>query len=367
MHALVFALSLLQAPPQAGPPYRNDTYGFEIAVPPGWVQVPDSVLRERVLAMRRMGAPEGKIDYPAAFARAPVGDWFARPYVLVQVNPSAPDQTAPSSLVQVAADLTGMGQSAHYDPGQDAVLVTSSRIPAQPGTWLRSCSGIRNSRRGLVSVMVYDLEGDSLSTAAIRDRFLTGLRILAPPAPSASPVYRNDTYGFRVAAPDGWVLLPDSILHGMIAMMRQNGASESQTNYVAEFAPLPLHQQLGYPYVLVQIQDIDPDEMPPSLDSLAAILNAMAPEPTGNRLIAKQPESLHARVDSAARAVLLSAGPSQLSDGRLLQSYGALRLVRRGFVSVSAYGLLADSVATAAIRERFLAGFVVDSLPRPLR
>lgn len=351
MHAVGFALLLLQTPPQGGPPlYRNEIYGFEIAVPPGWVQVPDSVLGERVRAMRRLGAPEGKTEFPAAFARAPVRDWFAYPYVMVQVNESAPDE-APSRLVQVAADLTRMGNSARYDSAQDAVLVTSPRMQAQAGMPLRSWSGIRLARRGLVSVMVYAPEKESTSTAAIRDRFLAGLRILSPPGSSGPPVYHNDSYGFRVAAPDGWAVLPDSTLRRLIARMRQNGASESQTNYVAVFAPLPLREQLGYPYAIVQIQEIDPEELPPSLDSLAAILNAMAPGP------------LMARYDSSARAVLLSAGPTRLSDGRMLAAFSALRLLRRGSVSVNVYGLLSDSTATAALRARFLAGLQVDSLP----
>jgi hypothetical protein len=36
--------------------------------------------------------------------------------------------------------------------------------------------------------------------------------------------------------------------------------------------------------------------------------------------------------------------------------------MRHGFVSLFVYGLLADSVATAALRARFLAGLRVDSL-----
>jgi hypothetical protein len=178
MPVVVLVLSLLQAPSQSGlAVYRNDAYGFEIAVPSGWVEVPDSVLRERVLALRRLGAPEGKTEFPTAFARAPVHDWFARPYVMVQVNESAPDQSGPSSLVQVAADLVRMGNSTRYDTAQDAVLVTSPRMQAQSGMPLRSWSGIRLARRGLVSVMVYAPEADSISTAAIRDRFLAGLHV----------------------------------------------------------------------------------------------------------------------------------------------------------------------------------------------
>jgi hypothetical protein len=192
---------------------------------------------------------------------------------------------------------------------------------------------------------------------------LLALLVLQTPSQGGAAVYRNDSLGFRVAAPPGWALLPDSSLHRMILAMRQNGASESQTNYVAVFAPLPLHAQLGYPYLLVQIQDVDPGDMPPTLDSLAAILNGMVPEPTGNRLIAKDPGSVSARVDTAARAVLLSAGATQLRDGRLLGSYGALRLMRHGFVSLFVYGLLADSLETTALRARFLAGLRVDSLP----
>jgi hypothetical protein len=192
---------------------------------------------------------------------------------------------------------------------------------------------------------------------------LLALLVLQTPSQGGAAVYRNDRLGFRVAAPTGWVLLADSTLHRMIMVARQNGATESQANYVAAFAPLPLHAQLGYPYLLVQIQEVDPGDMPPNLDSLAAILNGMVPPPTGNRLIAKDSGSVSARVDTAARAVLLSAGATQLRDGRWLGSYGALRLMRHGVVSLFVYGLLADSVATTALRARFLAGLRVDSLP----
>ena len=46
-----------------------------------------------------------------------------------------------------------------------------------------------------------------------------------------------------------------------------------------------------------------------------------------------------------------------LADGKSVVGFIAIKVGRLGLVSVNVYGMPADSVATAAIRDRFLAGF----------
>lgn len=177
----VLALLLFQVPQAADSSvYRNDADSFRITVPARWTRVPDSIVQARVLRMRRAGAPEQDTNYPAAFARLPVRDWFAFPYVLVQVNEHNPDDPVPS-LDRLAADLTAIGNSARVAPGADAVLVAGPRVPGPAGAWIRSFSGIRIGRRALVSVMVYALEPDSTAAAATRDQFLAALQVESKP------------------------------------------------------------------------------------------------------------------------------------------------------------------------------------------
>lgn len=179
-HPLLLALLILQASPdRGGAAYRNDTVGFEIVAPAGWVLLPDSVLHDRIAAMRRIGARASETNYVAAFTRTP-GDWFAYPYVLVQVNELAPGDTTPTPE-DLTADLSFFGNAARYDSSQHAVLISGPPRQVSPGVSIRGYSGIRLSRRGLVSVLAYGMEGDSLNTAAIRDRFLATLKVDVPP------------------------------------------------------------------------------------------------------------------------------------------------------------------------------------------
>lgn len=181
--ALVIAVLLVQTPAV----YRNDAYGFQIVTLAGWKQVPDSILQSRVAAMRRHGAIETETNYLTAFVPAAATDWFAHPYVLVQFNEFAGEDSGPS-LEELAPSLEELGQQlsisqaqARYDPIQEAVLVSGQRVDVAQGVAIRSYSGIKQSRRGLVSVMVYAREVDSTDTAAIRDRFLAALHIVSRP------------------------------------------------------------------------------------------------------------------------------------------------------------------------------------------
>jgi hypothetical protein len=178
----LLAALLLQVPQQADSAvYRNDANGFRITVPARWALVPDSILRAQVQRLRRAGAPEQETNYPAAFARLPMRDWFAFPYVLIQVNEHHSDDPVPA-LERIAADLNALGRSAaRVATGGDAVLVAGLRVPGPAGAWIRSFSGIRRSRRALVSVMVYALEPDSTDAAAIRDQFLSALQVESKP------------------------------------------------------------------------------------------------------------------------------------------------------------------------------------------
>ena len=177
-HPLLLLVLVTQAPPPGGGAvYRNNVYGFQLGVPAGWTQEPDSVLHDRVLRMRRNGASESETNYVAAFTRTP-GRWTAYPYVLVQVNDVAADDSQPGDLASVAAELNSMtGGVARYDSGQHAVLFRGGRGPARAGQVVLAFAGIRLTDRALVSVLAYGMEQDSLDTEAIRDRFLAALKV----------------------------------------------------------------------------------------------------------------------------------------------------------------------------------------------
>jgi hypothetical protein len=190
------------------------------------------------------------------------------------------------------------------------------------------------------------------------------LLLLQTPPRDTQVVYRNDAYGFQLAVPDQWIQVPDSIFQARIQFVRQNGATESQTNYVAAFAHDPVQGWFAYPYVMIQVEPLDPDDpSPPTLDTIAAALNGVVPEATGNRLITKAPPAGTARVDRKMAAVLYQGGRTQVSGSGWLLGYSGIKLTPRGLVSVNAYGMESDSLATAAIRDRFLAGLQVDRPP----
>jgi hypothetical protein len=346
-HPLMLALLLVQATPQGGVAYRNDSYGFQLLAPAGWVQVPDAVLQVRIAALRRMGASENDTHYVAAFAHTAS---LSLPYVLVQVNeyvtPMAP------SLERLSSSLSTFGNTVQADSGQGVVYVTGAPQRVGPGVALRAYSAIRRGARALVSVMAYGTESDSLATSATRDRFLAGLTVAPPPPPAPvtgpAAVYRDDVLGIAVTAPAGWARVPDSVLHARVAEMRRGGADEGATQFVAAFTLTP-GDWFAYPYLLVQVNTAPPGEpMPTTADLLEELGSA------GNA----------AHYDAARDAVLVSGQPTQMSPGISFRSYLGIRLAPRAIVSIMAYGFDKDSSATAAIRDRFLAGMTVGARPR---
>jgi hypothetical protein len=175
-------------------------------------------------------------------------------------------------------------------------------------------------------------------------------------------VYRNDTSGFDLTIPAGWVQMPDSLLQAGIRTLIQHGANPRQTRYVAAFGRAPVRDWHAYPYVIIQVEPADEGDapLPPHiLDSIVANLNGSALPPTGNDLIARTHGQMTARYDSASDAVTAQLPTGLLADGRSVVGFIAIKVGRRGLVSVNVYGMAADSVATAAIRDRFLAGFKV--------
>lgn len=66
--------------------YHSPANGYWLAIPQGWVQIPQSVVHEmtnRVLS----GQGESGICYETGFQRGITGRWFECPYVLIQVLP----------------------------------------------------------------------------------------------------------------------------------------------------------------------------------------------------------------------------------------------------------------------------------------
>ncbi len=66
--------------------YHSPANGYRLAIPQGWVQIPDSVLHEMT---SRVLSAQGKsrISYETGFQRGTKGRWFECPYVLIQVLP----------------------------------------------------------------------------------------------------------------------------------------------------------------------------------------------------------------------------------------------------------------------------------------
>lgn len=179
-------------------------------------------------------------------------------------------------------------------------------------------------------------------------------------------VYRNDSAGFELTIPSGWVQMPDTVLQAGIRAMIQHGADPNQVAFVTAFSRAPVRDWHAYPYVMIQLQSFGAgDSVPPPhvLDSLVAFLNEAAP-PTGSDLIAHPPRRVTARVDSSGEVATMDMGPTRLTDGKAVQGYAAFKVGRRGIVSVNVYGIAADSLATRTIRDRFLAGFRT-TRPRP--
>lgn len=333
---LTLAVLVLQTP------YRNDAYGFQLLPPAGWVQVPDSILRQRIAALRAMGAREQDVHYVAAFAHTAS---LSLPYVLVQVNEYV--TAAVPSLERLASSLGSLGNTARADSVQGAVLVAGPPQAVGPGVTIRPYSAIRRGARALVSVMAYGTASDTLATSATRDRFLAGLTVTPPPPPAPftgpAAVYRDDSLGILLTAPAGWTRIPDSVFAARVAQLRRAGADEGAPQYVAAFTTTP-GDWFAYPYLLVQVGAAPPGEPMPTADDLVRELSA-----AGNA----------ARYDTARAAVLLSAAPQPVAPGVAIRGYSAIRLAPRALVSVMAYGLDKDSAATAAIRDRFLAGLSV--------
>jgi hypothetical protein len=69
-----------------GNSYHSPASGYRMAIPQGWIQIPDSVVHE--MTNRALSAQgKSRVSYETAFQRATAGRWFEYPYVLIQVLP----------------------------------------------------------------------------------------------------------------------------------------------------------------------------------------------------------------------------------------------------------------------------------------
>jgi len=66
--------------------FRSGSYGYQLTLPPGWIEIPSSILEEQRIAVYAEGS---SIIWDAAFQLESAGNWFEYPYVIVQPVPYA--------------------------------------------------------------------------------------------------------------------------------------------------------------------------------------------------------------------------------------------------------------------------------------
>jgi len=78
--------SLVHTPISAAEEFHGTSYGYQLDLPPGWVEIPKDVL-EATAAAAQKGDAATRIAFDAAFQPESANNWFEYPYVLVQRTP----------------------------------------------------------------------------------------------------------------------------------------------------------------------------------------------------------------------------------------------------------------------------------------
>jgi len=91
--------------------FRSEANGYSIAIPDGWVKVPDEIVTER---FKFLSSTESKAAYSfeMAFQQSSSGQWFVYPYVLVQAMTYSKigldRQIQKSEFKKIISGLTGL-------------------------------------------------------------------------------------------------------------------------------------------------------------------------------------------------------------------------------------------------------------------
>ena len=83
---VVLVCSLVHTPISAAEEFHSTSYGYQLDLPPGWVEIPKDVL-EATAAAAQKGDAATRIAFDAAFQPESANNWFEYPYVLVQRIP----------------------------------------------------------------------------------------------------------------------------------------------------------------------------------------------------------------------------------------------------------------------------------------
>ncbi len=110
---VVFLGSVLHAAVFAGEEFHSSSYGYNLDVPPGWVEIPRDLVQERYADVLK---PDSTVLYDAGFQLASFDQWFEFPFVLVQVIP-LPRQINEDEFESYVQMLTGLDIDKLADEG----------------------------------------------------------------------------------------------------------------------------------------------------------------------------------------------------------------------------------------------------------
>lgn len=178
--------------------YRDELRGWQLAIPPGWTQLPDSVVKLMHEEAARTVQDASAFIYLTAFIRDP-SQFGTEPHVLVQFTPTPLNQATRAELAKALSALDsseiqrqlkqgGMDLLGHVAPGQFILEDGTNRLlgsldidpPGQPELSVRARIVGFPTKAGIVQLNFYDYpkrtNGISMPESDL-DSFVRGVSI----------------------------------------------------------------------------------------------------------------------------------------------------------------------------------------------
>ncbi len=115
---LVPAFAVMAAPSVRGATYHSQLYGYSVAIPEGWKQIPEASIASAISALQGPD-PDIKIIYDVGFQPADSIQWLTYPYVFVQVLPYADfgldRQLTEDEWPEIIQNITGANMEDHAE------------------------------------------------------------------------------------------------------------------------------------------------------------------------------------------------------------------------------------------------------------